>query len=73
MTSEPHRRLAEKQARLGVSILNGLAMPEGARSREWLDAKKELLARAHGILGYLLLKEASFEEAAVVTTDCGKP
>ena len=65
MTSEPNRRLAEKQARLGVSILNGLAMPEGARSREWLDAKKELLARAHGILGYLLLKEARFEEATV--------
>ena len=63
-TSERNRRLAREQARLGVSILNGLAMPEGARSREWLDAKKELLARAHGILGYLLLKEARFEEAA---------
>ena len=65
LTSEPNRRLAEKNARLGVSILDGLAKPEGARSREWLEAKKELLARAHGILGYLLLKEARFEEAAV--------
>lgn len=62
--SERNRRLAEAKARLGVSILQGLAMPAGARSREWLDAKKELLARAHGILGYLLLKEARFEEAA---------
>ena len=65
MTSERVRRLSEEKARLGVSILNELAMPEGSRSREWLEAKKELLARVHGILGYLLLKEARFEEAAV--------
>ena len=57
-------QLAERHARRAVSVLNSLAMPQGGRSREWLQAKKELLARAHGLLGYLHLKEREFDEAA---------
>jgi tetratricopeptide (TPR) repeat protein len=61
---EQNRERAVQHARRAVSVLDSLAMPQGSRSREWLEAKKELLARAHGMLGYVHLKEEEFEEAA---------
>ena len=61
---ELHRERAVGHLRRAVSVLDSLAMPEGARSRDWVLAKRELLARAHGMLGYVHLKEEEFEEAA---------
>ena len=58
------RERAVGHARRAVSVLDGLAMPDGARSRDWILAKRELLARAHGMLGYVHLKEEEFDRAA---------
>ncbi len=62
--SERNRERAVRHTRRAVSVLDSLAMPQGARSRDWLAAKKELLARAHAMLGYVHLKEGEFEKAA---------
>ena len=61
---ELHRERAVGHARRAIAVLDSLAMPEGARRRDWVLAKRELLARAHGMLGYVHLKEEDFEGAA---------
>lgn len=57
------RQLAEQHVHRALSLLDNLAMPRGAQSRAWLRAKKELLAHAYSVLGYLLLKANDLDGA----------
>ena len=46
-----------------MSVLGNLAMSEGDRDRDGVLVKRHLLARAHGMLGYVHLEE-DFDESA---------